>query len=158
MLMRQGYEGKVKPKPKVVYDAGRHKSIKDGLGHKRGEKTNGKQVTKGWEAPMFIKGTHLGDLMNVAHGVAKNDLKQVTSSKSKDEKNNGKEKVKEIVHEPSPSYTNDYMVTMDHRGKVVVKYVGAYTKKSILRSVWVPRMYMANLEGPKSFWVPKPQA
>jgi hypothetical protein len=32
-------------------------------------------------------------------------------------------------HEPSPSYTTYYMMMMDHNGKIVVKYVGAYTKK-----------------------------
>ena len=67
-------------------------------------------------------------------------------------------KHKSTMHEPSPSYTSDYMVTMDHNGKIVVKYVGAYTKKKILRSVWVPKMYPSNLQGPKSIWVPKFQA
>ena len=52
----------------------------------------------------------------------------------------------------------DYMVTMDHNGKIVVKYVGAYTKKKILRSVWVPKMYLSNLQGSKSLWVPEFQA
>ena len=64
-------------------------------------------------------------------------------------------KHKSIMHEPSPSYTTDYMVTMDHNGKIMVKYVGAYTKKKILRSVWLPNMYPSNLQGPKSIWIPK---
>jgi hypothetical protein len=50
------------------------------------------------------------------------------------------------------------MVTMNHNGKIVVKYVGAYTKKAILRSVWVPKVYPSNPQGPKYFWVPKFQA
>jgi hypothetical protein len=49
-------------------------------------------------------------------------------------------------------------VIMDHNGKIVVKYVGAYTKKAILRSVWVPKVYPSNPQDPKSFWVPKFQA
>ena len=67
-------------------------------------------------------------------------------------------KHKNTMHEPSPSYTTDYMVTMDHNGKIVVLYVGAYTKKKILRSVWVPKIYPSNLQGLKSIWVPKFQA
>jgi hypothetical protein len=44
-------------------------------------------------------------------------------------------KAKVVMHEPSSRYTTNYMVTMVHSGKIVVKYVGAYTKKAILRSV-----------------------
>jgi len=147
MLVRLGYDGDERPKTKVNYDVRRHSSIMDGLGLKRGKKTNGKQVTKGWEGPVFTKGTNLGDLMNIAHGVPKSNVNQEVINKIKNEKKSkGKGKVDEIVHEPSPSYTNDYMITMDRRGKMVVKYVGAYTKKSILRSVWVPRMFLANLK------------
>jgi hypothetical protein len=48
-------------------------------------------------------------------------------------------KDKLVKHEPSPRYTTDYMVTMNHNGKIVVKYVGPYTKKTILRSMWIPK-------------------
>ena len=64
-------------------------------------------------------------------------------------------KHKTTMHEPSPSFTTNYIVTIDHNGKIVVKYVGAYTKKKTLRSVWVPKMYPSNLQGPKSIWAPK---
>ena len=64
-------------------------------------------------------------------------------------------KNKNAMHEPSPSYTRDYMVTIDHNSKIMVKYVVAYAKKKILRSAWVPKMYPSNLQGPKSIWVPK---
>jgi hypothetical protein len=67
-------------------------------------------------------------------------------------------KIKVVKHQPSPSYTTDYMVTVDHNGKIVAKYVGAYTKKAIPRSVWVPKVYPSNPQGPKYFWVPKFQA
>jgi hypothetical protein len=67
-------------------------------------------------------------------------------------------KAKVVKHETSPSYTTDYMVTMDHNGKIVVKYVAAYTKKVILRSVWVLKVYPSNSQGSKYFWVPKFQA
>jgi hypothetical protein len=64
-------------------------------------------------------------------------------------------KAKITKHESSPSNTTDYMVIMDHNGKIVVKYVGAYIKRAILRSLWVPKVYPSNPQGPKSFWVPK---
>jgi hypothetical protein len=62
-----------------------------------------------------------------------------------------------VAHDASPRYTTDYMVTMVHNGKIVVKYVGAYTMKAIFRSVRVPKMY-PNLRGSKSFWISKFQA
>jgi hypothetical protein len=37
-------------------------------------------------------------------------------------------------------------------------YVGAYTKKAMRKSVWVPKVYASNLQGPKYFWVPKLKA
>jgi hypothetical protein len=54
----------------------------------------------------------------------------------------------------SHSYFCDYMLTWDS-GKLVVKYVGAYTKRKVMkRSVWVPKA-LTNTEGPNSIWVPK---
>jgi hypothetical protein len=90
--------------------------------------------------------------MNFAHGVTTTIPSQVKK------KVEAPKKPKVTMHEPSPSYTIDYMVSMDHNGKIMVKYVGAYTKKAIVRSVWVPKVYPSNLQGPKSFWVPKFQA
>jgi hypothetical protein len=49
------------------------------------------------------------------------------------------------------------LVTLDHNGKMVVKYVGAYTMKAMRKSVWVPKVYASNLQGSKSFLVPKPK-
>jgi len=100
----------------------------------------------------FTKGGNLGDLMDIAHGVT-----TIIPSQPK-KKVEAPITSKKITHEPSPSYTTDYMVTMDHNGKIVVKYVGAYTKKKILRSVWVPKMYPSNLQGSKSLWVLEFQA
>ena len=127
-------------------------------------------MVKGKEVLSFTKGGNLGELMDIAHGVT-----PLISTLAK-KKVEAPIKHKSTMHEPSPSYTTDYMVTMDHNGKIVikyvgaytvtmdhngkivVKYVGAYTKKKILRSVWVPKMYPSNLQGPKSIWVPKFQA
>jgi hypothetical protein len=73
--------------------------------------------------------------MNIAHGVTTTIPSQVKKSVE------ALIKDKVVKHEPSLSYSTDYMVTMDQNGKIVVKYVGAYTNKAILRSVWVPKVY-----------------
>jgi hypothetical protein len=148
MLVKHGYEGNVKPKPKVSYKDGRYPNKKDGLGHYKGEKLNDRKVVKGKKCVMFTKGANLEDLMNISHGVT-TILSQVKK------KVEAPIEVKVTKHEPSPRYSTDYMVTMDHNGKIVVKYVGAYTKKAILRSVWVLKVSPSNPQGPKSFWIPK---
>jgi hypothetical protein len=73
-----------------------------------------------------------------------------------------KDKIKDVVSTNgekfrapiSHSYLCDYMLTWDS-GKLVVKYVGAYTKRKVMkRSVWVPKA-ITNITGPNSIWVPK---
>jgi hypothetical protein len=132
ILVKNRYEGNAKPKPKVNYKDGRYPNKMEGLGHYKGEKVNDRKVVKGKKCVMFTKGANLEDLMNIAHGVTTTIPSQVKK------KVEAPIKTKVVTHEPSPSYTTDYMVTMDHHSKIVVKYVGAYTKKEILRSVWVP--------------------
>jgi hypothetical protein len=56
-----------------------------------------------------------------------------------------------VEHKPSPNYTCDYVVTLDHNGKMVVKYIGSYTKKAMRKSVWVPKVYASNLQGSNPF-------
>jgi hypothetical protein len=88
---------------------------------------------------MFTKGANLEDLMNIAYGVTTTTFSQVKTNVE------APIKTKVVSHEPSPSYTTDYMVTMDYNGKIVVKYAGAYTNRAILRSVWVPKVYHLTL-------------
>jgi hypothetical protein len=42
-------------------------------------------------------------------------------------------------------------------GKIVAKYVGG-KHKSPKTSVWVPRMLVSNVKGPKTVWVPMNKA
>ena len=58
----------------------------------------------------------------------------------------------------SRCYASDYMCCWDKDDKIVVKYVGAQKRKEIMRSVCLPKFYMTNPLGPKSFWVPKTKA
>ena len=46
----------------------------------------------------------------------------------------------------SRNYTINYTVVIQN-GKMVVKYIGAHTRK--LRSVWVAKIAYSNLQGPK---------
>src|SRR5438128_5048554 len=76
----------------------------------------------------------------------------IAPSLKKEAKKEKKEELTPISH----SYTCDYILTWDHRGKMVVKYIGAHTKKEITkRSVWVPKALVTNSQGPKYIWVPK---
>jgi hypothetical protein len=120
MLVKNSYEGDVKPEPKIKFKPSRRAHLMDWLGHIMGEKVNGRQVVRGWECVKFKKVTKLGELMDMAHGVTKNNVIQPKPTKIKKEATT---KIKKVTHEPSPSYTADYMVTMDHHGKMVVMYM-----------------------------------
>jgi hypothetical protein len=79
----------------------------------------------------------------------------VDLSNTKDETKNvastsGEKSRTPITH----SYLCDYMLTWD-LGKLVVKYVGAYTKRNVMKgSVWVPKA-ITHTQVPSSIWVPK---
>jgi hypothetical protein len=155
MLITQGKNG-AKSIPKVV--------DKQRLGHYKNNKVNGRVVVKGHEIPLWKKGGYLNTIMDIAHGVTtstttKDKPKVVNTTKGNDGVNSPSKASKNVVeHKSSPNYTCDYVVTLDHNGKMVVKYVGAYTMKAMRKSVWVPKVYASNLQGPKSFWVPKQKA
>jgi hypothetical protein len=62
-------------------------------------------------------------------------------------------------HASQDSFYADYVLTWNHKGKVVAKYVGPRTKGTLIkRNVWVPKILVTNTLGPKSTWVPKTQA
>jgi hypothetical protein len=142
--------------PKVVY--------KQGLGHRKNNKANGRVVVKGHEIPLWNKGGYLNTIMDIAHEVTTSTTtmdmpKMVDTTKGSGGVNPPLKASKNVVeHKPSPNYTCDYIVTLDQNGKIVVKYVGAYAMKAKRESVWVPKVYASNLQGPKSFWVPKPKS
>lgn len=164
MLVKQGYIG-AKPTPKVTYKEGNNPKYGDGLGHHKNMKANGRKVVNDHDVPLWNKGGYLNGIMDIAHGVTTSPTTQDKAKSGNTTKGSSgvnsppKESKNVVAHEPSRNYTCDYIVTMDHNGKMVVKYVGAYTKKTMLRkSVWVPKVYASNLQGPKFFLVPKPKA
>jgi hypothetical protein len=134
MLISQGKNG-AKSIPKVV--------DKKGLGHYKNNKVSGRVVVKGHEIPLWNKGGYLNTIMVISHGVTtstttKDKPKVVNTTKGNDGVNYPSKASKNVVeHKPSSNYTCHYVVTLDHNGKMVVKYVGAYTKKATRKSVWV---------------------
>jgi hypothetical protein len=142
MLITQGKSG-VKSIPKVV--------DKEGLGHYKNNKVNGRVVVKGHEIPLWNKVGYLNTIMDIAHGVTtstttKDKPKVVNTTKGNGGVNSPPKALKNVVeHKPSHNYTCDYVVTLDHNGKLVVKYVGAYTMKAMRKSVLVSKVYASNL-------------
>jgi hypothetical protein len=62
-------------------------------------------------------------------------------------------------HEPELSFKTfdaSYVLTSKF-GRVVVKYIGG-RHKSPKTCVWVPKVLVYNMKGPKTFWVPKDKA
>ena len=119
-------------------------------GQPRGNNTNGSKIVNGKSIPLWKKGANLGDLMNMAHRSTKMSVDQ---GKNKVENTTKVNTSNKNVSSPiSCNYSIDYTVVVQN-GKMVVKYIGAHTRK--LRSVWVPKMAYTNLQGPKQVWVPK---
>jgi hypothetical protein len=141
---------KVKPKFKPL----KPNNWKKGLGYNT-YKVNPSIEHKEWRSPKFIEGTTLYDALGRIHS------SNVKSTQVKVDLSNTKDKLKNIASTNgerskvpiSHSYLCDYISTWDS-GKLVVKYVSAYTKRNVMkRSVWVPKP-ITNTAGPNSIWVP----
>jgi predicted lipoprotein with Yx(FWY)xxD motif len=78
---------------------------------------------KGHEIPLWNKGGYLNTIMDIAHGVTtstttKDKSKVVSTIKGYCGVNSPPKASKNVVeHKPSPNYTCDYVVTLDHNGK-----------------------------------------
>jgi hypothetical protein len=121
----------------VMYKPIRNNHGKRALGY-NSSKVNPSVENKGWKSPKFVGGTNLYDALGRIH------LSSTKPTQTHDKVNigNTKGKTKEIIPTNgekalipySSSYLCDYILTWDH-GKMVVKYVSAYTKKKTMRSV-----------------------
>ena len=101
----------------------------------------------------FNKGVALDELICKANNKVYIPKVAPTSDKT----NKTKQVVAPKTQAPLPRcYASDYMCCWDKNGKIIMRYVGAH--KEIMRSVWVPKFYVTNPLGPKSFWVPKTKA
>jgi hypothetical protein len=145
---------------------------------------DGKSLSKqeqGTKDPIpFIKNYHTKCVgtRNVIHGMkqlgAKNFDNQVkyntpikfkgtqdttNGPQSKAKANPIKSSKKPKLHASQDNFYANYVLTWNHKGKVVAKYVGPRTKGTLIkRNVWVPKVLVTNTLGPKPTWVPKTQA
>ncbi|XP_039811708.1 uncharacterized protein LOC120674620 [Panicum virgatum] len=125
--------GKGNLKPKNDFEshpaynmAQRFPSIYDRLGHTRGNNTNCSKIVNGKSIPRWKKGANLDDLMHMAHHGTKMSVDQ---DKNKVENTTKVNITNKNVSPPiSRNYTIDYTV-MIQNGKMVVKYIGAHTKR-----------------------------
>ena len=57
-------------------------------------------------------------------------------------------------HNPNGIFNTSYMLKKNKFGVVIAKFVGN-RNESIKRSIWVPKVLVTNMKGPKQMWVPK---
>jgi hypothetical protein len=48
-----------------------------------------------------------------------------------------------------------YILKKDSKGVVCAKFVGRSLGSNKKKSIWVPKIFVTNIEGPKKIWVPK---
>jgi hypothetical protein len=102
----------------------------------------------------FNKGVALDELMCEENSVY---IPKIASTSDKTSKSKQAEAPKPQAP-ISRCYASEYMCCWGKDSKIVEIYVGAHKRKEIMRSVWVPKFYVTNPLGPKSFWVPKTKA
>jgi hypothetical protein len=90
-----------------------------------------------YNTPIKFKGTQ--DTTNAPQSKAK--ANPIKSSK------------KPKAHASQVNFYADYVLTWNHKGKVVAKYVGSRTKETLIkRNVWAPKVLVTNTLGPKPTW------
>ena len=56
------------------------------------------------------------------------------------------------AHAPRQSLTSCFVLKKNNSGKVFAKYVGKETNSYLNTSIWVPKILVTNMQGPKSSW------
>jgi hypothetical protein len=158
--------------------SGRRPGIKDGIGFQKGD--NVKLNASPKRLSNFVKGKapmaqdNEGYILYPA-GYPEHKIRRIHSRKSHSGSNHAfmyksetsssrqstraklpKKKNPSASNEPSISFKTfdaSYVLT-NKSGKVVAKYVGGKHKGS-KTCVWVPKVLVSNVKGPKSVWVPK---
>jgi hypothetical protein len=154
---------------------GRHPSIKDDIGFQQGGNV---KLNAPKKLPNFVKGKAPMAQDNEGYipypvGYPEHKIKRIHSRKShsgshhafmyKNETSSSRHsthvKMSVASNEPNISFKTfdaSYVLT-NKSGKVVAKYVGGKHKGS-KTCVWVPKMLVSNMKGPKTVWVPKNKA
>jgi myosin heavy subunit len=159
---------------------GRHSGIKDGIGFQQGDNV---KLNAPKRLSNFVKGKapmaqdNEGYILYPA-GYPEHKIRRIHSRKShsgphhafmyKNETSSSrqsthvklpKKKTPTASNEPNVSFKTfdaSYVLT-NKSGKVVAKYVGGKHKGS-KTCVWVPKVLVSNVKGPKTVWVPKNKA
>jgi hypothetical protein len=117
----------------------RRPHIKNGLGYKMGDKHNSRVNNKGHEFIKFIKGN--------SHQVKQDN--KATNHISNFDAN--------ASYMPCHGFDASYVLMKNKHGKVIALYVGPHHKRP-KTCVWVSKVLIFNVKGPKQVWVPKNKA
>jgi hypothetical protein len=162
---------------------GRCTGIKDGIGFQSGSQSHIKLNTPRNKIPNFVKGkasmvhdregyilypkNYLEHKFKKIHAKKSHSIShhsymynnEVSSSRHTTHIKMPKKKIVNASNERSISFkTFDASFVLTNKsGKVVAKYVGG-KHKSPKTCVWVPKVLVSNVKGPKTVWVPKNKA
>jgi hypothetical protein len=158
--------------------SGRRSDIKDGIGFQKGD--NVKLNVPPKRLSNFVKGKALMPQDNEGYnlypaGYPEHKIRRIHSRKShsgpnhafiyKGETSSSKQSTRaKLPKKKTPIASNDFNISFktfdasyvltNKSGKIVVKYVGGKHKGS-KTCVWVPKVLVSNVKGPKIVWVPK---
>jgi hypothetical protein len=160
--------------------SGRRLGIKDGIGFQQGDNV---KLNAPKKLSNFVKGKDPMAQDNEGHilypaGYPEHKIRRIHSRKShpgshhafmyKSETSSSKQFTHvKLPKKKFPIASNDHNISFktfdasyvltNRSGKVVAKYVGAKHKGS-RTCVWVPKVLVSNVKGPKTVWVPKNKA
>ena len=98
-----------------------------------------------------------GHVNFIKRGTTCDEGAKIVASSFKEDKFKASNPTKIKAQESSHvSFYADYVLTRNHRGKVVAKFVGHHTwNTKVKKHVWVPKVLVTNIKGHKYCWVPK---
>ncbi|KAG2650815.1 hypothetical protein PVAP13_1NG168319 [Panicum virgatum] len=98
-----------------------------------------------------------GHVNFIKRGTTCDEGAKIVASSFKEDKFKASNPTKIKAQESSHvSFYADYVLTRNHRGKVVAKFVGHRTwNTKVKKHVWVPKVLVTNIKGPKYCRVPK---
>jgi hypothetical protein len=157
---------------------GRRPDIKDGIGFQKGDNVKLNAPPK--RLSNFVKGKAPMPQYNEGYilypaGYPEHKIRRIHSGKShfgpnhafmyKGETSSSRQSTRaKMPKKKTPIASNDYNISFktfdasyvltNKSGKVVAKYVGGKHKGS-KTYVWVPKVLVSNVKGPKTVWVPK---
>ena len=92
----------------------------------------------------------------IKRGTTCDEGAKIVGSSSKQDKFKTPSKLQTQELSSHVSFYADFVLTRNYRGKVVAKFVGHRTfNTKVNRCVWVPKVLVTNVLGPKYCWVPK---